>query len=110
MIHHPDVIRMRPRAALPPKQPPIKVLTDSAIARLEKLNAAARTVRACGLRILDQRLDGIAPLGSMPAIKIAAANRALLDQAGPPTTLERPSGVVVHVFVGGISVMWEVPQ
>lgn len=110
MIHHPDVIPMRPRAVLPPKQQPVKVLTDAAIARLEKLNAAARTVRACGLRILDQRLDGIAPLACRPVVKIAAANRALLDQAGPPTTLETPSGVVVHVFVGGVAVMWEVPR
>lgn len=110
MIHHPDVIPMRPRSVLPPKQPPVKVLTDAAVARLEKLNAAARTVRACGLRILAQRLDGIDPLACRPVIRIAAANRALLDQAAGLTTIETATGTIAHVLVGGVAVMWEVPR
>lgn len=111
MIHHPDVIPMRPLPGVTQHKPrPVKVFTDSACAQLGRLNKAARIVRDCGARILAQRLDGIEPLGGRPVVKIAAANRALLDQAGPPTTLETPTGTIVHVRLEGVQIMWEVPR
>ncbi|WP_418647245.1 hypothetical protein ACNQFN_18795 [Thauera butanivorans] len=107
-----------PRGGHNPAQRPAHVLTDRARRNLARMNAAARTLRTLGVRVLECRLDGEWPAVAEPSIRIERdihrSFAAFLNAAGP-----REWVTVAHDGIStksaacrleGVWIIWEEPQ
>ena len=103
--------------ANPADAPPPRVLCVETNRRLALMNAAVRRLRALGLRVEAQNIEGEFPAEAGPSVRIegpACARAALLDVAGPCRwTVMGRDGVTVKAAAcefAGVWVLWEEAQ
>lgn len=107
-----------PRGGYNPAQRPAHVLTSQATRHLARMNAAMRTLRTLGVRVLECHLEGGWPAINEPLIRIERDPQrpfaAFLDAAGPRqwVCIAR-DGVSIKTAackLEGVWVVWEEQQ
>jgi len=95
----------------PADAPPPRVLCAEVVRRLADLNAAVRTLRALGVRIVSQDIDGAFPADGEPLIRIehdkARPFAPVLDAVGSRSYRVCGTTTIGFGRINGVVVVWE---
>lgn len=117
MITNAAIIPMRHRRGQGPavSLPPVHVLSDRTLGRLQALNAVARRLRGWGIEIIGEDIAGRWPAEGYPTITIrrdpCQSIRPLLDAVGRVTWIRLPA-TVIHglAILDTVRITWEEPR